>query len=138
MVLRYSTSKHINPLDIDKLRDSIGWRKRGVKKWKEILRKSDFVYSVWEGKQLVGMGRILEDGVMCMFYDISVHKDHQGKKIGRKIMNELINHVKNKKYTSIGLFTESTGNYYKKYGFVESNGLELRKYMNLPKKSKSI
>ena len=102
-------------------------------------KKSDFLFTVWDDKKLVGMGRIVEDGVMCMFYDITVRKDYQGAGMGKKIMKELINHVKGRKYVFIGLFTnDKSFNFYKKFGFVNSKGMELRKYMDLPKKFRNL
>lgn len=136
MKLRESTSKKLDIDKIEELRQSVGWsRKRSDKKWREILSKSSFVYSVWDGKKLVGMGRILEDGIMCMFYDIVVHKDYQGKGIGYKIMKKLVDHVKDKKYTSIGLFAWDKNSkflfpFYKEFGFKKTKyGMELKKYM---------
>ncbi len=133
MNFRESTAKRINPEHLDTLFESIGWKKR-QKKWKNVLSKSSFVYSVWNGKKLVGLGRIMEDGVMCMFYDIGVHPDYQGKGVGKKIMNALIKKVKNKKFASIGLFAweENPGNipFYEKFGFERvGTGMELVRYM---------
>lgn len=136
MKLRELTTKNIDIEKIEFLRQSVGWkRRRSDKKWKEVLSKSSFVYSVWDNKNLVGMGRILEDGVMCMFYDIVVHKDYQRKGVGKKIMKRLIKEVRNKKYTSIGLFASKENlvflsKFYKKSGFEKINtGMELKKYM---------
>lgn len=132
--MRYSTNKNIDTEQLDNLWKAIGWRPRGSEKWREVLSKSSFVYSVWDDKMLVGFGRILEDGIMCMFYDIGVHPDYQGQRIGTRIMETLIDQVKDKKYASIGLFTweENPDNirFYEKFGFKRVNtGMELVKYM---------
>ncbi len=136
MKFKESTTKNLNIEKIEELRQSIGWkRKRSDRKWKEILSKSAFVCSVWDKDKLIGMGRIVEDGIMCMFYDIVVHKDYQNKGIGKKIMNKLVAKVKNKGYTSIGLFTwKDNGDFlegfYKKFGLKKArNAMELKKYM---------
>jgi len=136
MKIKESATKNIDIVKIEELRDSVGWkRKRGDKKWREILSKSFFVYSLWDKNKLIGMGRILEDGIMCMFYDIMVHKDYQNKGIGKRIMKKLINKIKNKKYTSIGVFASKNNKeflipFYKKFGFKKNNkGMELTKYM---------
>ena len=136
MKYKESTSKKLNIKQVDSLRASVGWPKRRTdKKWREVLSKSSFVYTVWDKDKLIGMGRILEDGIMCMFYDIVVHKDYQEKGIGKMIMKKLINQVKNKGYTSIGLFASKNsikllGSFYKKFGFKVVNiGMECKKYM---------
>ena len=128
------TTKDIDAKQLDALFEQIGWKARGKEKWAEVLSKSSFAYSVWDGDKLVGFGRILEDGVMCMFYDIGVLPSHQGKGIGKDIMNRLIDEVKAKKYASIGLFAweENPTNvtFYEKFGFRKvGTGMELEKYM---------
>jgi GNAT superfamily N-acetyltransferase len=129
---RESISKEIEAEKIDDLQASIGWQKRGNKKWKESLAKSFFVYSVWDNDKLIGMGRILEDGTMCMFYDIMVHKDYQGKGIGKMIVKNLVNQIKNKDYHSINLFmdNELLELFYGKFGFEPlGTGMRCKKYM---------
>ena len=65
---------------------------------------------------------------MCMFYDVVVHKKHQGKRIGKLIVNKLINQTKGKKYCSIALFTDKDKvKFYKKLGFeVTSVAMEFK------------
>ena len=91
------------------------------------------MYTAWDGHKLVGTGRIMEDGIICMFYDIGVHPDYQRRGIGAKILQKLIDRVKDKKYASIGLFAweENSANvpFYKKFGFVKTSGMELTKFM---------
>lgn len=132
--MEYSTKKEIGATQLNKLWNAIGWSSRDPNKWKNALSKSSFVISVWDAEKLIGLGRILEDGVMCMFYDIAVHPDYQRRGIGISIMNKLIDKVKDKRYVSIGLFTWE-GNpaniqFYKKFGFEKvDTGMELEKYM---------
>ena len=136
MKYRESTSKKLNIKQIDCLRASADWpKRRSDKKWREVLSKSSFVYSIWDKDKMIGMGRILEDGIMCMFYDIVVHKDYQGKGIGKMIMKKLIDQVKDRGYTSIGLFASKENikfllPFYKKFGFkLIKTGMECKKYM---------
>lgn len=123
MRLKESTSKELDAEQITSLRSSVGWdRVRSEEKWQEILNKSSFVFTVWDDEKLVGMGRLLEDGIMCNIYDVVVHKDYQGKGIGKMIMNNLINYTKDKNYTSINLFPQSENKdflipFYQKFGF---------------------
>lgn len=123
MKLTESTNKDLTGEQINALRLSVGWcTKRSEEKWREILDKSSFVYSVFDKDKLVGMGRIVEDGVMCMFYDILVHKDYQNQGIGKMIMNNLLAFTEDKKFSSISLFADPDNKdflipFYNKFGF---------------------
>ena len=134
MGIEYNIGLNVDAKQLDILFERIGWRKRGAVKWREVLSKSSFGVSAWDGEKLVGFGRLIEDGVMCMFYDIGVLPEYQGKGIGGEIMKRLIDEVKYKKYASIGLFSwEDNPNnipFYQKFGFEKvGTGMELTKYM---------
>jgi GNAT superfamily N-acetyltransferase len=126
-------SREVDVVKIQDLTQAVGWGRRGDDKWREILSKSAVVCSLWHGERLVGFGRIVEDGVMSMMYDIAVHPDLQRQGLGSKIMQALIDQVKDKGYVSIGLFAwdKNPGNipFYEKFGFVASHGMELARYM---------
>jgi GNAT superfamily N-acetyltransferase len=129
-----SIKKDLNIEQIDSLMDSVGWsNNRGEEKWREILSKSSFVYSVYDRQKMVGFGRILEDGAMCMFYDIMVHHDYQGQGIGKMIMNSLLEQTKDKDYISVSLFAWPENKdflipFYNKFGFeLFETGMRLRK-----------
>ena len=70
---------------------------------------------------------------MCMFYDICVHPEYQGKDIGTSLMNHLIDKIKDKNYISIGLFVwegnETASEFYNKLGFMNVTAMELKNYM---------
>jgi GNAT superfamily N-acetyltransferase len=129
--------RNTKDVDLTALQDltaAVGWGRRGDTLWSEVLSKSSSVCSVWCQSQLVGFGRILEDGVMCMFYDIAVHPDFQGKGIGKTIMATLIEQVKDRGYVSIGLFgwegNPANVKFYKTCGFESvHSGMELTRYM---------
>jgi len=134
MKLRESIDKNLLVEQINELRDSIGWcDKRGEEKWREILGKSSLVYSVYDNDKLIGMGRIVEDGTMCMFYDVVVHKDYQGQGIGKMVMNNLLTFTKDKKYSSVSLFVDPSNKdflvpFYRKFGFEPlETGMRLKK-----------
>ncbi len=134
MKLTESINKDLAGEQINALRFSVGWcTKRSEEKWREILSKSSFVYSVFDKDKLIGMGRIVEDGVMCMFYDIVVHKDYQNQGIGKMIMNNLLDFTKDKKYSSISLFADPNNKdflipFYNKFSFkLFETGMRLKK-----------
>lgn len=134
MKLIESTNKDLSWEQINNLRFSVGWcTKRGEEKWREILDKSSFVYSVYDKDRMIGMGRIVEDGIFCMFYDIVVHKDYQSQGIGKMIMNNLLTFIKDKKFSSVSLFADPNNRdflipFYNKFGFeLFETGMRLKK-----------
>lgn len=132
--LKVSTDKNVDIAQLNSLFGLIGWKVRKKEKWVEVLSKSSFVYSIWDYNKLVGFGRVMEDGVMCMFYDIGVAPSYQGRGLGKDILNALIDQVKNKGYASIGLFAwgDNPSNipFYEKFGFRRvGTGMELEKFM---------
>ena len=134
MGISYKIGLKVSCKSLNSLFESIGWKPRTAKKWREVLSKSYFMCTAWDRKRLVGMGRIMEDGVMCMFYDICIHPDYQRKGIGTKVIQKMIGKVKTGNYASIGIFAwkENPSNipFYEKRGFVrKESGMELDKYM---------
>jgi ribosomal protein S18 acetylase RimI-like enzyme len=136
-MIRFSTTKKVPINQIQALRSSVKWRPRATATWKKLLKTSSRIVTAWDGKQLIGFGRIADDGVMCMFYDLVIHPDYQGKGTGEKLMKKLIDYVKGKKFVFIGLFVGSSNRsavrLYKKLGFrAESVGMQLSRYMDMP------
>lgn len=121
--------------EINELTHAIGWGKRSPEVWLRALKASSYIaFSRNKTGELTGFGRILEDGVMCMFYDIGVHPDYQGVGVGTQIMTELIDKVKDGGYVSIGLFVwevnPTAAQFYSKFGFeAAGTGMELKRFM---------
>jgi len=134
MSITYKAGLRVPCKDLNALFASVGWKPRAVKKWREVHSKSYFMCTARDRKRLVGMGRIMEDGVMCMFYDICIHPDYQHKGIGTKLLQKMIGKVKTRKYASMGIFAwkENPSNipFYEKMGFVrKESGMELDRCM---------
>jgi GNAT superfamily N-acetyltransferase len=56
-----------------------------------VFGNSMFVCFVYSADTLVGAGRALADGVDCAYIaDIAVHPDHQGRGLGRAIIERLV------------------------------------------------
>lgn len=119
--------------DMMPLTEAVGWGKMyfpSADKLQHILTKSSHVAYIKDKSNIIAFGRVIEDGMMCMFYDICVHPDYQRKRIGSKIMNHLIDKIKHTKYVSIGLFVWSgnrtAANFYSRFGFEQSVAMELQ------------
>ena len=79
------------------------WPERSREKWKEILEKSSFFYSLWNSDLLVGFGRCRSDGANCTYHDIVVHENYRGIGLGRKIMEKLEEYSAEQKFESVDL-----------------------------------
>ena len=130
------SKSNITFAEINALTESVGWGKSYYPtedEWKYTLVRSTHIAYIKENEKLIAFGRILEDGIMCMFYDICVHPDYQGKNIGTLLMNHLIDKIKDGKYVSIGLFVwdgnQTASEFYNKLGFEKVTAMELKKYM---------
>ena len=101
------------------------------KQWQHTLAMSAHVAYAKENQQLICFGRILEDGQMCMFYDICVDPDYQRKGIGTTLMNHLMDKIQHKNYVSVGLFVwegnSTASKFYKTLGFEKVVAMELKK-----------
>jgi len=122
--------------EITQLTESVGWGKcfhQSEEKWRRVLAVSTYIAYIKDHEKLIGFGRILEDGIMCMFYDICIHPDYQGKQIGTLLMNYLIDKIKDKEYLSIGLFTwegnPTADQFYERLGFQKVNAMELKRHL---------
>ncbi len=135
-ILVEEDKKGIALSDIHPLIESVGWGKNYYEteeKWKRVLERSSYIGYVKQQGKVIAFGRILEDGVMCMFYDVCVHPNYQRQGIGKAVMNHLINKVKDKGYVSVGLFVwegnKTASEFYNKLGFEFSPAMELKKAM---------
>lgn len=126
----------LSHVEINQLTESVGWGSNYYpteEQWKNTLMKSAHIAYIKKMGKLIGFGRILEDGQMCMFYDICIHPNYQKQSLGTSLMNHLINKVKDNHYVSIGLFVwqgnATAAEFYKKFGFEISPAMELKRYM---------
>lgn len=66
-----------------------------AKKLEQAYERSQLVLSVWQGKRLVGVARVLTDGVQVSYLcDLAVEPDVQGSGIGRMLIDEVLKRCK--------------------------------------------
>ncbi|HEY5601386.1 MAG TPA: GNAT family N-acetyltransferase [Patescibacteria group bacterium] len=120
----------LSPVILNNLFESIGWSTRDDDKWLEVQDKTSYFVAKWDKNRLIGMGRIVEDGVMCMIYDVCVRPQYQSQGVGTSIMERIVDQVRDKGYASIGLFVWEgnlkAAEFYKRFGFEKvGTGMEL-------------
>ncbi|MDX1531100.1 MAG: GNAT family N-acetyltransferase [Rhodothermales bacterium] len=58
---------------------------------RDMFERSSLVLSVWMGDRLVGLARVLTDGVLFSFLcDLAVEPDVQGAGIGKRLIDEVL------------------------------------------------
>ena len=99
----------------------------------QALDNSWYVVAAYQGSELVGIGRLVSDGVLyAMIYDMIVKPSYRGRGIGTAILGKLVKKLKDSGLRDIQLFSaRGKVSFYRKRGFVErpadAPGMMLRK-----------
>ena len=87
---------------------------------KKCLANSDVIISIWVGKEIVGFGRALTDGIYRgVLWDIVIDQNHQGKGFGTLILNNLLSSKKIKNTKKLYLMTTNKKLFYSQLDFKE-------------------
>lgn len=105
------------------LREKIGWQNMSVSDVEMSLNNSLFHVAIYSDSQLVGMGRVIGDGVMYFYIqDVVVEPIHQGFGVGAVIMENVEKYLASvtKKGATIGLLAaKGKEDFYARYGYIE-------------------
>lgn len=113
-------------IDLEQLRRLYAfapWSKgREADEIKRMIENTDYVFSVWEGKTLVGIARILTDKVYrATLWDVIVHPEHQGQGVGESLMRAILSHPVLSRVEKFWLNTRDKQSFYERFGFVRSD-----------------
>ena len=93
---------------------------------KKSLANSDVIVSLWVGKEIVGFGRALTDGIYRgVLWDIVIDQNHQGKGFGKLIINNLLSSNKLKNIKKLYLMTTNKKLFYSQFDFKEVTSQKL-------------
>ena len=86
-------------------------------------RKTSYYFiSVRQNEKLIGCGRIISDGhIHALIVDMIILPEYQGRGIGKKILEMLVSHCREKGIIDIRLFSAKN-----KAGFYLKNNFKLR------------
>ena len=89
-----------------------------------IVENSFSFVIVKTGDIIIGMGRAISDGVSDAYIqDVTVHQDWRGKGLGKAIIRQLMQNLKDAGLQWIGLISEpGYQGFYNSLGFSEMNG----------------
>lgn len=116
----YTTQPPGNFEELLNLYDSLGWNslKLTVNDLERMCKQSWYAVYAFDEQQLVGMGRVISDGVItAIICGVCVLPSYQFQGIGKEILNQIINHCEQNKVIPQLMCVESLESYYKDLGF---------------------
>lgn len=115
------TSEHPEDFrQLETLYASLGWNsiRLSVTELKTMCLQSWYAIYAYEGQTLVGMGRLISDGVITgVICGLGVHPNYQSKGIGRQILHRLVEHCEKSQVFPQLMCEEGLEPYYEKLGF---------------------
>ena len=118
LVERIPTAK-----EYQELREAVGWAKIDLETAEIGLQKALFTICADIKNKIIGYGRVIGDGAIYFYIqDVIVLPEYQGKGIGKRIMNVIMDYLKNHAYHNsfIGLMAaEGVSKFYEKFDFAE-------------------
>lgn len=117
--------------DFIRLKIATGFRNRPIDQVERALKNDLLDVVAIVNNEVVGMGRLVGDGVMYWYLqEIIVLPEYQGKGIGTGIVNYLLDYIKkhteDETFTSVGLTAaEGKTSFYERFGFQNSSGMNL-------------
>lgn len=128
--LKIKIIKNIKVEQIIDLYKEAGWwdedDEKNPIKVRKIIKGSNIFIGAFIENKLVGMARVLSDGISDAYIqDVIVKENYRKKGIGKKLIIFLLNYLKKKQINWIGLIsTPSSKEFYKKLGFETLVGFE--------------
>ncbi|WP_459480737.1 GNAT family N-acetyltransferase [Clostridium saccharoperbutylacetonicum] len=110
------TTENINWLKVSELLSYFGLSDLDAETQQKVFERSYAVVFLFDDEELIGFGRAISDGIcQAAIYNIALDERYQGKGLGEKIIDELIEQVKQ---CNIILYTHpKTIEFYEKLGF---------------------
>ena len=101
-------------------------QQRSTEDLRRMLRGSPVVVSLWRGKRLVGFGRASSDGIhRAVLWDIVVAGDLQGRGLGRRVVEALLDSPRLRNVERIYLMTTNSAGFYRQLGFISAEPQQL-------------
>lgn len=125
MKIMIERNPSINVAALNELLATNNWEINSTEKLKQSLDLSwGWICATDENKKLIGFVRVLSDGLRHAYIcNMIVHSDYQKKGIGTKIMEELMDMLKENNLYPTLVANPGNKNFYAKFGFeTESDG----------------
>lgn len=121
--MRIERNAKIDVNELNNLLKTIGWGLSSAKKLEESLELSwGWITVRDDSNRLIGFVQILSDGIKHAYIlRLLVHRDHQGKGIGTKIMENLMQFLEENNLSPVLLTKPSEEEFYSRFGLSRSN-----------------
>ena len=107
--------------ELKRLHTSVGWHNIDDDGIQISLKNTLFSIVARHKDETIGLGRVIGDGAMYFYIqDIIVIPEHQGKGVGRMIMDAVMDYVNEnaRDHSFVGLMSaKDKAGFYEKYGF---------------------
>lgn len=111
--------------EYSELRRSVNWKEIPSTQAERGLRNTYYLTAAVMNGQAVGMARLISDGgYVAYLADVIVRQDCQGQGIGRLILNDMMDYIKNTlsqgdQVMVVLVSAKGKEDFYKKFGFIE-------------------
>ncbi|NLM48366.1 MAG: GNAT family N-acetyltransferase [Epulopiscium sp.] len=115
----------ISEKEYNDLRKAVGWNTLSKEQAERGLMNSAFLTVAYKDGKAVGMARVVGDGgYIVIIADVMVLPEFQGQGIGRQLMNNVMDYLKNSMQKNDFLMVNlmaapNKEGFYKKFGFIE-------------------
>lgn len=98
---------------------------------KKALNNTYYSVSVYDENKIIGYGRLIGDGICFMhIHDVMVIPEYQNKRIGTRIVNKLLEKIKEikKENPDVRVYlgaSKGKEGFYKNFGFIERQDADL-------------
>ncbi|MDQ0252643.1 ribosomal protein S18 acetylase RimI-like enzyme [Evansella vedderi] len=120
MTIHYTTKPPVDFLQLLRIYELLGWNSLGltVNELAKMCTQSWYAIYAYDEEQLVGMGRIISDGVITgIICGVCVLPSYQSSGIGKALMEKMIDHCETNRVIPQLMCVESLEPYYEKLGF---------------------
>lgn len=100
--------------------ESLGWNtlNLSVEELEKMCKQSWYTIYAYDDKQLIGMGRVISDGVITgIICGLGVLPEYQSKGIGKEMLNRLVIHCEKNRVIPQLMCLDSLETYYNHFGF---------------------